>query len=229
LNHSQIITIFKYIKIYPSQSGTGCQEILSTIEHTALSSLAGTAGAAWVAGICWPGINNLDHLKLIKTFKTWQFHAISGIVGKIQMSILGGEGCRYCAPRHSLGPSHDISYIFIHDHTCASHIQPSQTIRNYQNHQKILQTFTNHHSNSQYPNISQYNSIHRNISHAGHKKKSKHTALSSSAGPFPGTAGTAGAAWGAMGCWLLLAKHTWCLVNLDHPKISKTCKNMAIP
>jgi hypothetical protein len=162
LNHSQIITIFKYIKIYPSQSGTGCQEILSTIEHTALSSLAGTAGAAWVAGICWPGINNLDHLKLIKTFKTWQFHAISGIVGKIQMSILGGEGCRYCAPRHSLGPSHDISYIFIHDHTCASHIQPSQTIRNYQNHQKILhsQTITVIHSIPIYLNTTQYIAIY---------------------------------------------------------------------
>jgi hypothetical protein len=45
--------------------------------------------------------------------------------------------------------------------------------------------------------------------------------LSSSAGQFPGTAGTAGAAWVAMGYWLLLAKHTWCLVNLDHPKIIK--------
>ena len=109
------------------------------------------------------------------------------------------------------------SYMIIHVPAISSHHKPSETIKIIKKYCKHSQTITVIHSIPIYLNTTQYIAIYPTQG----TKKTEHTALSSSAGQFPGTAGTAGAAWVAMGCWLLLAKHTWCLVNLDHPKIIK--------
>ena len=124
-----------------------------------------------------------------------------------------------------------LQWHILHFHTWSYMCQPYPAITNHQKLSKSSKNITSIHTPSQYPNIYQYNSIHPNISHyipRRAQKKSEHTALSSSTGTIPSTAGTAGAAWVAMGCWHVLARHEMAWLVLVQKKTKKT-NGVAIP